>query len=56
MSVIDEITRIKNEKNYKIIYLDIGFEICICDIESKTYVRKNIDKELRNQLDEQVKV
>ena len=56
LNVIDEITRIKNEKNYKIIYLDIGFEICICDIESKTYVRKNIDKELRNQLDEQVKV
>jgi len=29
--------------------LDIGFEMCICDMDSKTYERKAIDRKRTEQ-------
>ena len=48
-SVIDEVLRIESKLKYKTIYLDIGFEMCICDMDSKTYERKAIDRERTEQ-------
>lgn len=48
-SVIDEVSRIESKLKYKTIYLDIGFEMCICDMDSKTYERKAIDRERTEQ-------
>ena len=48
--MIDEVSRIESKLKYKTIYLDIGFEMCICDMDSKTYERKAIDREQRRRL------
>lgn len=51
-SVVTEASAYQREKErkYKTIYLDGYYEMCVCDMELHTFVKKAISKEIREKL------
>lgn len=49
-SIINEISKNQSELKYSKLYLDMHFQLWICDMNKKTYICKSIDRNSRNKI------
>lgn len=55
-SVIEQISEYQAKKNrqYEVIYLDDYYEMCVCDIRTKTFSRIEMNKKTRDRIEEKL--